>query len=251
MKEKVFAITDIHGDYEAMLELLKSWNPEEHQLVIMGDLCDRGPQSKECMMLAKKLVEEYGAIYLRGNHEQMFLNYIYDLANYSADGYIRNGGTETLESFLGEDIRLKMDDIDIGKLLIEKFGPLIEFIGRLPYFYEWGKYLFVHAGVNLGHKKEWNYSTPDDYLWSRSSFIEAKNATGRTIVFGHTPTYLISRGFLHSLSGKKDDSVWMHDNKIGMDGGGIYGGTFHAILFNPNEVEKVYSLKNEDDEIGN
>ncbi|KFN91266.1 serine/threonine protein phosphatase [Tetragenococcus muriaticus PMC-11-5] len=40
---------------------------------MIGDLNDRGKKSKECFLLGKKLVEEHHAVYLRGNHEEYFL----------------------------------------------------------------------------------------------------------------------------------------------------------------------------------
>ena len=70
----IYVISDIHGMYD-LLKTLLDYDPSLHQLVLIGDLNDRGPRSKECLLLGKQLVEETGAIYLRGNHEEYFLQF--------------------------------------------------------------------------------------------------------------------------------------------------------------------------------
>ena len=63
--EYVYAIGDIHGEYDLFLELLEHFDSNTQQLVLLGDLLDRGPNSKQCLLLGQKLVEEKQAIYLR------------------------------------------------------------------------------------------------------------------------------------------------------------------------------------------
>lgn len=75
MKSLLYAIGDVHGKYELFEKLIHYYDPKIHQLVLLGDLNDRGPRTKECFLLGKQLVEETGAIYLRGNHEEYFCNF--------------------------------------------------------------------------------------------------------------------------------------------------------------------------------
>lgn len=51
--EKVFVIGDIHGSFDLLEKLLTYWNPEEEQLVFLGDYIDRGPDS---LKVLKKLL---------------------------------------------------------------------------------------------------------------------------------------------------------------------------------------------------
>lgn len=74
--EQVFAIGDIHGEYEMFLKILKNFRPDTQRLILIGDLNDRGPKSKDCWFLGMELVQKYQAIYLRGNHEQYFLEFM-------------------------------------------------------------------------------------------------------------------------------------------------------------------------------
>lgn len=85
--ERVVAIADIHGAYEAMVATLQSaqildqdlnWNGAASHLVIVGDILDRGPRSRDAMELLMRLEGEAlaagGRVHvLIGNHEQMLL----------------------------------------------------------------------------------------------------------------------------------------------------------------------------------
>lgn len=93
---RVVALSDVHGDYNAMRATLASagvidtdasWVAGDTHLVITGDLLDRGPDSRPVMDLVMRLEEEAvaagGAVHLLlGNHEVM--NLVGDL-RYVAD----------------------------------------------------------------------------------------------------------------------------------------------------------------------
>ena len=85
--KKVVAISDIHGQYDLMLRLLKShrvvdnsdnWSFGDGHLVVLGDVFDRGEEVVDILWLIHKLeqqaAEVYGKVhYLLGNHEVMNL----------------------------------------------------------------------------------------------------------------------------------------------------------------------------------
>jgi hypothetical protein len=85
--ERVVAIADIHGAYDAMVETLQNadilgadlgWVGEKSHLVIVGDILDRGPKSRAAMDLLMRLEGEAEAAGGRvhvviGNHESMLL----------------------------------------------------------------------------------------------------------------------------------------------------------------------------------
>jgi hypothetical protein len=99
--ERVVAIADIHGAYEPMLKALQnaevvgknlSWSGGKTHLVIVGDILDRGPDSRQVMDLLMQLEGEAlaagGRVHvLIGNHEAMNLTgdlrYV-SLAEYTA-----------------------------------------------------------------------------------------------------------------------------------------------------------------------
>lgn len=85
--DRVVAIADIHGAYDAMVTTLQNvdvlgddlgWTGERTHLVIVGDILDRGPKSRAAMDLLMRLEGEAEAAggqvhVLIGNHESMIL----------------------------------------------------------------------------------------------------------------------------------------------------------------------------------
>ncbi|MBT8111746.1 MAG: metallophosphoesterase [Gammaproteobacteria bacterium] len=107
--DRIVAISDIHGAFSAMVETLqqaevidqaKKWSGGTTQLVIVGDILDRGPKSRAAMDLLMRLEEEAqtagGAVHvLIGNHESM--NMIGDLRYVSKAEYAAFADDETAD----------------------------------------------------------------------------------------------------------------------------------------------------------
>ena len=106
---RVVAISDVHGAYEAMVETLANvgilddklaWGGGSTRLVIVGDLMDRGPRSRDVMDLLMRLEGEAitagGYVHvLYGNHESM--NMIGDMRYVSKEEYAAFAADETQE----------------------------------------------------------------------------------------------------------------------------------------------------------
>lgn len=97
--DRIVAISDVHGDYEAMVTTLTnagiidesgSWSGGDDHLVVTGDLLDRGPNSRAAMDLVRRLETEAttagGRVHLLlGNHEVM--NLVGDLRYVAAEEF--------------------------------------------------------------------------------------------------------------------------------------------------------------------
>jgi len=97
--ERIVAVSDIHGAYDALVATLQkssvidgglAWSGGETHLVITGDLLDRGPDSRHVVNLIMRLEQEAaragGQVHqLLGNHEVM--NLIGDLRYVSIPEY--------------------------------------------------------------------------------------------------------------------------------------------------------------------
>jgi hypothetical protein len=106
---RVVAISDIHGAYQAMVETLQNvgiidddlaWAGGTSRLVIVGDILDRGPRSRDAMDLLMRLEGEAQAAggyvhVLIGNHESM--NMIGDMRYVSKEEYAAFAADETQE----------------------------------------------------------------------------------------------------------------------------------------------------------
>ena len=107
--DRVVALSDVHGAYDSMVRTLQqagiiddtlAWSGGAAHLVIVGDLLDRGPKSREAMDLLMRLEGEAAAAngrvhVLLGNHEAM--NLTGDLRYVSREEYAAFAGDETAE----------------------------------------------------------------------------------------------------------------------------------------------------------
>ena len=107
--ERIVAVSDIHGAYDAMVATLRNagvldtelgWSGGSTHLVIVGDILDRGPDSRDAMDLLMRLEQEAEAAggmvhVLIGNHEAM--NLVGDLRYVSREEFADFAGEETGE----------------------------------------------------------------------------------------------------------------------------------------------------------
>ena len=232
-----YVIGDVHGKAGMLEDLLKTWDGHT-QLLFLGDLIDRGEDSRRVLEMVKDLVDNQGAICLSGNHEYMFLTWL-DNPEESYDHYRRNGGDTTINSILGRPLDAPVDAVEDAKRVKTEAADLVEFIRQMPFVVETDKYIFVHAGIDLT-LDDWHETTDYKKVWLRKPFHEAENHTGKMIVFGHTPVY----GLLDQKPGTAD--LWVtEDGKVGMDGGAVYGGVLHGIVFTDQGMTEHHFIEND------
>ena len=235
MKKKYFIIGDIHGEADMMEEMLQNWDETTQQLVFMGDLIDRGPDNKRSVLTGMKYAKEKNAWYMMGNHEVMFLAFIDDPEG-RFPHYLRNNGDTTINDLLGRPQDTPVNPVEDAEAIKAKYPELIAFLRERPLYIDEGDLLLAHAGVDL-RLDDWHDTEPKDFYWIREPFHKGVNNTGKTIIFGHTP-----------LRGLNEDGdfmkLWQHDGKIGIDGGAVFGGALHGIVWHDGKIEKIYSIKN-------
>ena len=107
--ERIVAVADIHGAYEPMVATLqnagvvdadRTWSGGETHLVIVGDILDRGPDSRDAMDLLMQLEDQAEAVggkvhVLIGNHEAM--NLVGDLRYVAREEFAAFAEEETTE----------------------------------------------------------------------------------------------------------------------------------------------------------
>ncbi|MEK4513982.1 metallophosphoesterase [Paenibacillus sp. FSL H8-0122] len=174
-----FFITDIHGDKTGLELLLRQsgMNWAQDQLVIGGDMINRGKDSAGVLVYLKQLTERHpGQVHaLIGNHEEMMGDYIK-----SGDKlWLSHGGRETLAS-------LKQAYPDP-----EQRQELMEWAYSLPLYFEDDEYVYTHAGLYTEQPLE---EQSREILWMteyefyrqpREALLALTN--GRPVIHGHTP----------------------------------------------------------------
>ncbi|HDR7922618.1 metallophosphoesterase [Bacillus paranthracis] len=229
--DSFFVVGDIHGCLLEFTTMLKKWDRNAYKLIQLGDLLDRGKHSKSTLILAMYLKKQYGAIFLKGNHEELFLNFIDDPVN-EGEFYLNQGGNATIDSFLGEKASIKYIPEHLANLIKEKYPEVIQFIRDMPYFHESEFFIFVHAGVNLVYSN-WKNSSESDFVWIRQPFHYGMNETGKTIVFGHTITRVLNED--------KSNDIWISPckTKIGIDGGAVFDGQLNGLVIDGNTYKTI------------
>ena len=70
--DRVWVIGDVHGHSDALENLITELDPNPgDRIVLMGDLIDRGPDSRMVIRIAKERADTF---VIRGNHEDWALN---------------------------------------------------------------------------------------------------------------------------------------------------------------------------------
>ena len=212
---KTFVIGDIHGrcgQLHSLLEMLPRESSDT--LVFIGDLIDRGADVPGCVDHVMNLCrhDPDNTICLRGNHEQMLLDFIDDANLIWMDE--STGSDQTFAQYTGQPLGRKTpEDFEASRALLVEKIPVeqIEFFRQLPLYHEDDHALYVHAGLENGkHPRD---SSPHALLWTRDQDFY-RNYHGKPCVFGHTPTaFLPLRGRLGR------HGIYLCNSAIGIDTG--------------------------------
>lgn len=198
-----YVIGDIHGCSDELACLLEELPLEpSDRLVFLGDYIDRGPDSKGVISYLAEWQRkgEQEMIFLKGNHEDMFLSYL-GLPGRYGEMFLFNGGGATLASY-GVSPR----DATPESILSAIPAAHLRFFQGLRTYYLAESYLCVHAGIHPS--RPLNQQIEEELLWIRDEFILSPHSLPYTVLFGHTP----QRAVLFHLP-----------YKIGLDTGLVYG----------------------------
>jgi serine/threonine protein phosphatase 1 len=180
----VYAIGDIHVCAKTLDALLgrladdvgRALGPDD-TLVFVGDYVDRGPDSPAVLdrLLALEAdTDGPGVVLLRGNHDQMMLDYASGTGD--TELWWANGGRDTLNAYVtrGDD-RLPSAHVDLLK--------------RTGLYHEAEGFVFVHAGLDPGLSVADNLANPDPdvMMWTRRHLDADLSRWERPVVCGHTP----------------------------------------------------------------
>lgn len=167
---RTIAIGDIHGCDVALIALLENLQPTQSDtLIVLGDVVDRGPNSRRVIDILIDVSETTQFEFVLGNHEEMMLDSVRD--GNMIRGWLRHGGLETLESYGGD---------------ISKIPPWhIDFLDTTDDYVETSDAIFVHANLESGVPLA--EQSTELLRWSRISGMEEPWPDGRQVICGHTP----------------------------------------------------------------
>lgn len=184
-----YVIGDVHGCFDEMMKLLKRIEAQDMNAIIyfLGDLIDRGPEVWKVLEWAMENITVDGKYRsVRGNHEQMVLNWYAKWQNWKHE--TEQGSVEPKTKY---DFYYRLEERD--KLHMEELEPIMAFFKSLPYNHlitltdKEGvekNYRVVHAWYcrdNALSQEELNHA----YIWQR--ILLGNENSGECIVHGHTP----------------------------------------------------------------
>ena len=217
---RVYAIGDVHGRNDLLKKLLDKIikddgerDSAESEIIFLGDLVDRGPDSAGVIDTAMQTKEIFGNVrYLMGNHEEVYLAAAAGNEK-SVRFFNRIGGRETILSY---EITMKeymeLDMTQLAQRIPELFPQEhIDFIAGFEDQITVGDYAFVHAGIRPGVPL--SEQRQKDLRWIREEFLSAQEAHEKVIVYGHTI----------------NDDVVETGTRIGIDTGAYYSEKLTAL----------------------
>ncbi|MCK4712872.1 MAG: metallophosphoesterase [Marinosulfonomonas sp.] len=219
---RIYAMGDIHGQigmlnvaHERIAADRARTGDMDAPVVHLGDLTDRGPDSKGVIQLLIDGIEN-GQPWLtvKGNHDRMFAGFLEDpdrLDPRLNPGFFwlhpRVGGIETLASY-GVNEDTPHDEVQRAVPEAHK-----RFLADMPLMHRFGDVAFVHAGIMPGVALA--DQIEDDLLWIRSPFHIEQQPHEALIVHGHTPV----------------DDATHYGNRINLDTGAGYGDPLTVVVF--------------------
>lgn len=235
---RIYAIGDIHGRNDLFRDLLGRIEADnagrpaaDMQIILLGDLVDRGPDSKGVVETALRLKQaQPDSIFLMGNHEEIFLAALDAPDNRLMRFFLRIGGLETLCSYAAGLDRDEVAGMSMSRLteILAQSVPSEHrsFLASFSDMEIIGSYAFVHAGVRPGIDLE--EQTARDLRWIRQEFLEHRGGFDRIIVHGH---------HIH-------ENAHLGPDRIGIDTGAFASGRLTAIAL---EDDRQWLIQTEKD----
>ena len=173
MASRRFVIGDVHGCSRTLRRLVeKGINlTRDDELYLLGDLIDRGPDSRGVLDFIFELrAKGFSVTSVKGNHEEMCLRAGDDLR--FLEMWMINGGHATLASF----------DAEGTEAIPYRYRF---FLGSLPYYILLDDFIIVHASLNFDSSDPFNDT--EAMIWQRECDVDLERTGGRRLVSGHTP----------------------------------------------------------------
>lgn len=226
-----YAIGDVHGEDDKLARLHASIREDAERrsvapfFVHLGDLIDRGPDSRNVVARVMRLHEHEGAraVTLKGNHEELLLHAYVKRESIGIYHWAENGGDETIASYKSAN-----GDHDDWRDAIDRAH--LDWLRTLPAIWrdEERRIAFVHGGID---PSAFPFCSDELRMWTRSEkFFDPRRwpdrpeLEGLVVVHGHTPTH--------------DFAPHVNTCRINVDTGACFGGPLTCAVLAPGETPR-------------
>lgn len=201
----IYVIPEIHGNFDCLQNILNRILPlrifknQEDVIIFLGDYIDGDNKSFEVIERLIEVKKECGerAIFLKGNHEDLFLNAIFG-GNYQYSDWMAKLGQTTIDSYMQHS----QDKIKSVATQLKQIVPPshIEFLQSLENFYVLDNYFFMHGGFDF--QKPIAENSIHNFLYDKmaSRYVKDCVKQHKTPVFFDDNYIFVAA---HNINGKK------------------------------------------------
>lgn len=260
-KRVYYVLSDPHGYYSQVKEALDKAGffaeTRPHKVIVCGDALDRGKEAKELIEFMLQLADQYKLIYVLGNHEQLFVECLHQIASggvYKIAGgmshHYTNGTWDTMLQISGMDemSAYKNPNELVRRILSSDFYRIL--LRICVDYYETPNYIFTHGWIpccvqqtetSVKHTYDPNWRGADEQQWYNARWFNGMDMAckyhitepGKTIVCGHWHTSYGHAHIDHSCSewGKDADfSPFKADGILAIDACTAASGQVNCIV---------------------
>lgn len=141
-----YVIGDIHANIQELHKLLTHLELSRSDTIIfVGDYIDCLPHTSKTLQLLEKLSTQYTCIFLKGNHEFLWEEYLKNNDTSRQDYLVKYGGLDALKEYgtTAQDA-LRNNAIETLKPIMQ---PYLDLIAQSKDFFIFDKYIVLHAGL--------------------------------------------------------------------------------------------------------
>lgn len=182
-----YIVGDLHANIGALDQLLGQLHlQKDDRLIFVGDYIDKLPHTKETLERLMSLRQAYDCVFLKGNHEFVWHQYLVEERPERQLFILDYGGREALRDYGPAAERALMKN-DFQTLR----GFLQPYIDLMAVMQDWviaGDYLALHAGLlpDQYGKKELHFEEANYFIRPHAMHMGEKYLGKYTLVGGHT-----------------------------------------------------------------
>lgn len=235
-KGRTIAISDIHGNYDRYINLLKKvqYQPHVDRLILVGDIIEKGPKNLKLLRYVMQQTQTEDVHALMGNCDFTCKNVLY---SYRLD-FLRwvlltrkASAIHEMEAEIGYTFDEDVDMSEYCQMMRKHFLKELSFVNDLPHIIETPDTIYSHAAlVSPTH-----YGSDFKEVINQSFFLKQNQYYPKRVVVGHMPV----TEYCHKIA-NFDPLYDPKMNVYSIDGGNIVkkrSGQLNALIFSKNNVE--------------
>lgn len=182
-----WVIGDVHGCYELLAPMLDALLGKDEQIVLLGDLINKGPHSFKVLKLVFDATQTGRVVALRGNHEELLLRFL-ERPRLDYQDLRRHDGNNLIENC---NVAFPSDNMTPREIsqsrnaLLDSLGDMATWMTTWPYQWTSGNVTALHAGA--APARPLDAQPQKAFVWGHPLFEKSQRPDGHWVVHGHRP----------------------------------------------------------------